>query len=424
MWLYRLILTLLVPPALVLRQAWLALAGRGEPHGLAERLALAPPSPRPPALWLHAASNGELASARSTLRAVLDRHPGAGLVITTNTATGRELAESWRLPGAVARLAPADTPGATRRFLNAARPAALIVVENELWPERLGQCAARGIPVLVLGARMSEKSRRTWSHFPRLAGHVTGAIAWLSAQDADSARRFVALGLPADRLGPVLNLKAAFVPGSTPAALPFPRATTLLAASTHPGEEAIILAAFRAAQARNPALRLILAPRHPRRSAEIARLIAGAGLSFATRSKGETPGPDTAVYLADTMGEMDLWYAGAGMTFVAGSLTDRGGHTPYEPAAHGSAILHGPDVANSAPAYAALHAAGAAVRVAGAGDLAERVLRLADPATQAELAGRARAALGGADASALSPFLSVLDAALSGKPRDVHPART
>ncbi|MCV2868061.1 3-deoxy-D-manno-octulosonic acid transferase [Defluviimonas sp. WL0002] len=424
MWLYRLILALFGPPALLLRAGRLALTGRAEPRGLAERLALSPPRPNGPVLWLHAASNGELASAKATILAILSRHPGLSLVVTTNTATGRTLAESWRLPGLVGRLAPVDTWGATRRFLQAVRPAALIVIENELWPERLVQTAARGIPVFVLGARMSAGSERAWARFPGIARRITDAIAWLSAQDRDSARRFESLGLNKDRLGPVLNLKAAFVPDDAPAALPFPRATTLLAASTHPGEEEVILTAFASAQASNPGLRLILAPRHPRRSAEVVRLIADTGLSFAVRSKGQEPTAQTLIYLADTMGEMDRWYAGAGMTFVAGSLTDRGGHTPYEPAAHGSAILHGPDVTNSAPAYAALQAAGASVQVETARDLAAAIIRLADASIQKEMAEKARDALSAADPASMRPFLAALETALSGKPAaDVHPAR-
>lgn len=422
MWLYRLIVTLFALPALLMRRVALALAGRKEPRGLTERLALAPPRPEGPTIWLHAASNGELASARATVIAILDRHPSATLMVTTNTTTGRALAESWRLPRLIPALAPVDTHFATRRFLGALRPAALIVVENELWPIRLTLAAARAIPVFVLGARMSAKSHRNWSRLPGLSRRVMGAITWLSAQDQDSARRFLDLGLPQPRLGPVLNLKAAFVPQAGALILPWARATTLLAASTHPGEEEVILAAFAAARAENPALRLVLAPRHPRRSAEIARLIQGAGLPFATRSLDEVPQDATPVYLADTMGEMDLWYAGAGMTFVAGSLADRGGHTPYEPAAHGSAILHGPDVANFAPAYAALHAAGAAVRVETAQDLAAAILRLADAEAQAAMAAKAREALSAADPATLAPFFAALDATLAERTRDVHPA--
>ena len=124
------------------------------------------------------------------------------------------------------------------------------------------------------------------------------------------------------------------------------RASTVLAASTHEGEDEAIVQGFAAARATRPDLRLILAPRHPRRGPRIAALLERAGLAHATRSAGEVPGPDSAVYLADTMGEMALWYRLAGITFVGGSLVDAGGHTPFEPAGAGSAILHGPHVGN------------------------------------------------------------------------------
>jgi len=412
---YRLLLALFGPPALLLRQGVLALRGRAEKGGLSQRLALSMPDLPGPTLWLHAASNGELASARTPIRAILDRHPNLRILVTTNTVTGRALAEGWALPRLTARLAPVDTPGAVRRFLAAVRPAACIVVENELWPERLTACAAAGVPVLVIGARLSAGSHRNWRRLPGLARKVTGAITWLSAQDEGSARRFAELGLDPARIAPVLDLKAFIEPTATAPVLPYLRATTVLAASTHPGEEAPILDAFRAALAENLTLRLILAPRHARRGAEVERLLAASGLSFARRSRGQAPEPETQVYLADTMGEMDLWYAAAGITIVAGSFSDRGGHTPYEPAAHGSALIHGPDVANFAGVYARLDTAGGAIRVEGAPDLSAAILTLADPENQADVAGRARAALGTANPTALDPFLAALDASLARK---------
>jgi len=141
-----------------------------------------------------------------------------------------------------------------------------------------------------------------------------------------------------------------------------------------------------------PDLRLILAPRHPKRGDEIAAALSRAGLTFARRSRGDAPG-DSSVYLADTIGEMPLWYDLAGVCFVAGSLTDRGGHTPFEPAAHGQAILHGPDVANFADSYAALRAAGAARQAPTADAIAQALIDLADPALQTDLGARARAVL-------------------------------
>lgn len=372
---------------------------------------LARPADAQHVIWLHGASNGELTAARPLIETVLDRAPGLGLVVTANTATGVALAGGWARPRLIAGLAPYDHARIVSRFLAAVRPAALIVIENEIWPNRFVIAAGRGIPILMLGARMSARSAARWALAPGLARRLMGCISWLAPQDSQSGERFVALGLPADRLGPVLSLKSAAT-ASAAAALPTPRGETLLAASTHDGEEAIVLDAFLGVRDRHPGLRLILAPRHPRRRDAIEAAIRARGLSFATRSRGAEPAADLPVYLADTLGEMGRWYAGAGVSFVGGSLVERGGHTPFEPAAHGSAILHGPHCANFAPAYAALAAAGGAIEVRGSESLIAAILALADPAAQAAQAGRASAALAAfADDAATGAVLTALAAA-------------
>ncbi len=381
---------------------------------LSERLTPpAPPEGQAPLIWLHGASNGELTAARPILDALRRRLPGLRLVITANSVSGRDLTRRWGLPGTEIRLAPHDDPATTARFLDATRPAALIVVENELWPNRLTLAAERGIPVFLLSARLSERSARRWGYVAGLARGLMATITWLAPQDEGSRARFAALGLPAGRMGPVMVLKSAAAATVAVADdLPFAHAQTVLAASTHEGEEEIVLDAFARAHNANPALHLILAPRHPRRRDEVEAAIRASGLAFATRSRGAEPDVATPVYLADTLGEMDRWYAGAGITFVGGSLTDRGGHTPFEPAAHGSAILTGPHVSNATPAYAALFAAEAAVRVEDAATLADAIAALADPARQQAQARRAREALSdfGADA-AIDAFLTALSGA-------------
>ncbi|MBD3765805.1 MAG: 3-deoxy-D-manno-octulosonic acid transferase, partial [Rhodobacterales bacterium] len=191
--------------------------------------------------------------------------------------------------------------------------------------------------------------------------------------------------------------------GSRPpaASAPAPRARTLLAASTHEGEETPILQAFAAARAAGRFDHLILAPRHPARAEAVAALVARTGLGMARRSQGQVPGPDTPVHLADTLGEMPAWYAMAGATLVGGSLVPLGGHTPWEPAAQGSAILHGPHVQNFAAPYAALAAAGGAVAVTA--DTLAAALMAMDSAEQARLARAAQTALaGGADVAGLA----------------------
>ncbi|MBD3734779.1 MAG: 3-deoxy-D-manno-octulosonic acid transferase, partial [Sphingopyxis sp.] len=319
------------------------------------------------------------------------------------TATARAMGEGWANPRIAIRMAPLDHRAALRRFLRRHAPRALIVIENELWPNRMALAARAGLPILVIGARISERSAARWGK-TGLGQKMVAQIAALSAQDAGSESRFVKLGLPPERLLPQANLKTA-ITLERGAPLDWDRSETVLAASTHEGEETLVLRAFAEARTRRLGLRLILAPRHPRRAPEIAALIAKAGLSHTSRSKDEPPAAE--VYLADTMGEMGRWYASAGICFVGGSLVEKGGHTPYEPAGFDSAILHGPHVANFREAYGALDEQGGATLCKDVADLAEQFATLGAP-EQAEMARAARAALGPpADIEALSQ--AVLD---------------
>ena len=386
MTLYRLLMTILMG-LLRLRSGVARLAGRPD-SALAERLsaAVSPPEGDGPLLWVHGASNGELTAARPLLGALLDARP-VRLLITTNSLSARALVAGWGLPRTAVRLAPFDHPLIVGPFLKRARVAALVILENELWPERILRAKAAGLPVLVIGGRLSAGSAKNWARLPRLARRLTAAIDWLSPQDALSRDRFVALGLAPDRLGPILQLKALADGRATlvETGLPFGRADTILAASTHEGEEEIVLAAFAALRETRPAARLILAPRHPQRRDEIEALLVASGQSFATRSRSDRSGPDTAVYLADTLGEMGHWYAMAGATIIGGSFAPKGGHTPWEPARQGSAILHGPEVANFAAPFAALDRAGGALAVTDAVSLANALQGL-DGAAQTRAA--------------------------------------
>ena len=273
----------------------------------------------------------------------------------------------------------------------------MIVIENELWPNRLVACHARNVPVAVVGARISQRSAAIWNRFGRLRRATFGSVSWISPQDSASRDRFAALGVPTSCLGTVLNLKSI-------AELARPdmaeierfaafgeRGLTLFAASTHEGEEEIILGAFAAARRQLPSLRLILAPRHPRRSDAIGALIDAAGLRYARRSLGGYPDADTFVYLADTLGEMALWYRLAGMTFVGGSLVEKGGHTPFEPVRARSVVLHGPHTANFRSTYEELAEAGAARLVKNADEMTAAVLDLADPDRQDQISKAAQA---------------------------------
>ncbi|NHX27134.1 3-deoxy-D-manno-octulosonic acid transferase, partial [Escherichia coli] len=271
---YRLMLCLLAP-ALLIRAA--------RAGGLSQRLGDAPAG-RGPVIWLHAASNGEAMAARPLIEALRAAAPDPAITVTCNTTTGRDLVAGWGLPGVTALLAPLDFRWALRRFMARVRPQALIVIENELWPNRLTMMQAAGKPVIVASARMSQRSARGWQRRRGMAARVMGAITLLSAQDRASQDRFAELGLTPDRIAPVVNLKLTQdIPAADAGAVNrlrplLPRASTVLAASTHEGEDEIILSAFVRARNDRPDLRLVLAPRHPRRGDDLEVMITEGGL--------------------------------------------------------------------------------------------------------------------------------------------------
>lgn len=382
--LIRLLLPL-VPWAMLLVAVWRRVTGTEPPEALAERLGRVP-APTGPTLWLHGASNGELASARWLIEALLAQRLTLHVLVTCNTLTARTMVQAWQIPRVTAAFAPLDLGWPLSRLLAAWHPQALLTVEGEIYPRRFKACAAAGIPIVLIGARMSERSFRGWVELQPVMTKALALVKMASAQDDASEQRLKKLGLPARVTGDICDLKAVAI-----SLLPTPdlpprdtRATCLLAASTHEGEEEIVLTAF---AAQSQFTHLILAPRHPRRGDAVASLVQARGLAFARRSLGQMPG-NHPIFLADTMGEMDLWYACSGATFVGGSFAPRGGHTPWEPARFASAILHGPDLANFAKSYAALDGAGGALGLADPQDLAAALTGL-DGARQQAMADAA-----------------------------------
>lgn len=380
--LYRLLASLFA--LITLLQA----ARNGGRAAILARLHVADPAPGPH-VWLHGASNGELASARPVLEALVEARPDLHWLITANTPTGVALAQGWALPRTSVRPAPLDLAGTTRRTCRNWTIRAHVTLESELWPNRILLCPG---PVIGLGTRLSEGSARTWRRFPRLARRLLTRLDLVVPQDPGTARRLLDLGLSKEVLGPVIDLKAFYSPPPPAEAPAFDRAHTWLAASTHEGEEAAVLDAHAALLTQDPGLRLILAPRHPARAEDIAAQIRARGLTLTRRSLAQDP-EGAQVYLADTMGEMALWYARAGRVFIGGTLTDRGGHTPYEPAAFGAALLHGPDMRNFTTAAERLAQAGASVTIRDEAALAEALRALSDAAAQAQAGAAARTAL-------------------------------
>jgi len=314
------------------------------------------------------------------IAALRGRAPGLHCLVTTGTvAAARVVAE--RLPdGCIHQYAPVDTAGVVRCFLDHWRPDLALWVESEFWPRLMVETARRSVPMMLLNARISERSARRWDHVPGMAAALVRLFAAIAAQDAPSAARLAAMGADPARVAVTGNLKAKIdPPACDPDALAALRARlegrpVWLAVSTHAPEELAVAEAHRAAGL--PGLLTILAPRHPERGGEIAALLAGQRLAVARRTQGGLPGPGTDVWIADTLGEAGLWFRLAPVSFVGGSLAPRGGHNPFEAAALGSAILHGPSTGNFAPAYTALDAAGGAERVNDGRALGNAVARL------------------------------------------------
>lgn len=401
-------------PWLARRDRARLLSQGADPARVAERLGHGR-APRPPGrlVWLHAVSVGETQSILPLARRLLDR--GIGVLVTTTTATGQAIAEA-RLPeGAHCQFGPLDRRRAVERFLDHWRPDLAVFVESEIWPHHLRRLAARGIPAALVNARLSERSRSRWQARPATARALFGSLAMALATDAPTAEALRAFGVPDVRV--TGSTKASATPQPVdPETLAALRAAlggrpVWLAASTHPGEEAIALDAHARLLRDRPDLLLILAPRHPDRGAEVARLVAARGYPVPARSKGGWPGPDHPVYLADTLGEMGLWYAVAQAAFLGGSFLDKGGHNPLEAAAAGVPLVTGPDRANAAEAYAALAAAGA-VREATPDTLAEEIARLLAPETRAAASDAARRTA----ASLPDPLDTVEEALLSRLP--------
>lgn len=368
------------------------------------------PRPEGALVWFHAASVGESLSLLGLITQLRAARPDVGVLVTTVTVTAARMLEASLPAGALHQFAPCDTRPATRAFLAHWRPDLAVWTESELWPRLMADTRATGAPMLLINARVSGRSLRRWQAWPRTAGALLQGFDKILAQEAATARAMTALGVT--RIGVSGSMKQELAPPAADAAVLDGLRAVLaggrvwLAASTHPGEEAVALAAHRAA---NEDL-LVLVPRHPSRGPEVADMARAAGLVTARRGAGERLGPQTQVYVADTLGEMGLWYRLCGRAFVGGSIADMGGHNPYEPAALGSAILAGPQVWNFAEAYDRLAEAGGLFPVTGADDLAEGLRLLAGPrgAEQAAAARHALAPRTGATQMALAEIIARL----------------
>lgn len=370
--------------------------GKEDPARIAERRGVAGlPRPAGRLVWLHAASVGESVALLPLVERLRADRPDLAVLVTTGTVTSAATM-ARRLPaGAVHQYVPVDRPAWVRRFLAHWRPDVGIWVESDLWPALVTEARAAGVRLALVDARMSEAAFRRWRRAGRLARPLFAPFERVLASSPAQAGRFTALGCGDVRF--VGNLKAAGAPPPVDAAAAAALARAIagrpvwLAANTHPGEDPVVLDAHRRLAAQHPDILTVIAPRHPGRGEAIAGLAAAGGLQAARRSLGTLPGPATAVYVADTLGEMGALYAAAPVTFLAGSLVAVGGHNPIEPAHAGTALLLGPLMPNNRDAADALVAAGGARRVADAGSIAAAVAELlADPPAAQAMAAAAR----------------------------------
>lgn len=360
--------------------------------------------------WLHGASVGEVVSLLPVVERLVAR--GLSVLVTSGTNTSAQLLAKRLPPGAFHQFMPLDIPSYQRRFLDHWRPDIALIVESELWPNMLRQAALRDIPLILVNARMSERSFRRWRRFPKAAAALLGQFDLCLAQSQGDAQRLGELG--ALRVSVAGNLK--FDVPALPADL-----TTLaamsglvagrpvwIAASTHPGEEEIAVEVHARLFERMPNLLTIIMPRHVERGAQIAQIAAADGFLATRRALGEAPERQVSIYVADTMGEAGLFYRLAPIAFVGGTLAPVGGHNPIEPAKLGTAILHGPHVHNATDIYAVLDAASAALPVGDGEELAVALGELlVDPARTRAMARAASATVDGLGGAVQRTLLAV-----------------
>lgn len=394
-------------------------AGKEDPTRLGERMGR-PGLPRPPGrlLWIHAASVGESLSVLPLIERLLLDDRAAHVLLTTGTVTSARMMAT-RLPErALHQYVPVDAPAAVAGFLDHWHPDAAIWVESEFWPNLIRETDRRRIPMALVNARMSERSFRRWKLLPGTIGELLSAFRICVAQSPGDAGRLGSLG--AHNVACHGNLKDSapplrFEPRELYALTQaIGRRPVWLAASTHPGEERLVAKAHRRVRERLPGLLTILIPRHPQRGAELAEEFDGSGLVLARRSLDAPITAETDIYLADTLGEMGLFYSAVPLTFVGGSLVPHGGQNPLEPARLDCAILLGPHTFNFAEQAAGLTAAGGARLVSDVDALAEAVADLLqNPQAMAAMA-RAAAGVASSGRQALDAVVASLKPLLNG----------
>lgn len=342
-----------------------------------ERLGFFRGPERQRAIWLHSVSVGETLAAAPLVRQIQQAFPEIPMVITTMTPTGSQRVRVLFGDSVFHVYVPYDLPGAIHRFLDRVQPRLVLIMETELWPNLVHGCYQKGVPLMVVNARLSERSAKGYARFPALVRDMLGKIDLIAAQTAGDGERLVRLGLPQDRLAVTGSIKFDIdVPEPIPEQAKGLRGQwgtrpVWVAASTHQGEDELVLAAHQQLLQHYPELLLLLVPRHPERFDQVAKLCQSSGLPTVRRSADEPVGQQHRVMLIDTMGELLLFYAASDVAFVGGTLVEQGGHNFLEPAALGVPIISGPHCFNFTEISRMLCAAGAMQMIRSGEQLAE-----------------------------------------------------
>lgn len=353
---------------------------------IGERFSYGMPKLQPGGIWVHAVSVGESIAAAPMIRALLQRYPQLPITVTCMTPTGSERIQALfaNEPRIQHCYLPYDLPCAAARFLDRVQPKLAVIMETELWPNHIHQCAKRGIPVALANGRLSERSARGYGRFSKLTAPMLAEMSLFAVQTKAEAQRFHDLGARPETvevtgsikfdltIDPQLLQRAAELRGQWQAQ----ERPVWIAASTHEGEDEVVLNAHRRLLANHPDALLILVPRHPERFNSVFELCQREGFATVRRSTGANVDAQTSVLLGDTMGELLFLYALADSAFVGGSLVPNGGHNLLEPAALAKPVISGPHLFNFLDIAAQLREAGALAEVDDAEGLAVEVQRL------------------------------------------------
>ncbi|MFW5450544.1 MAG: lipid IV(A) 3-deoxy-D-manno-octulosonic acid transferase [Methylophagaceae bacterium] len=384
-------------PLIILRLIWRGFRSPAYWRRWSERFGSSPILPeKTPVIWIHAVSVGEVEACRPLVKALQLEFPEHTLLITTMTPTGSDRVKLLFADSVTHCYLPYDYPFAIKRFLDRSHPEFGIIMETEIWPNLLFTCHHHKVPLVLANARLSERSAKGYARFPKFIKNTLNDLHLIAAQGQQDRQRFQQLGADINKVHAIGNLKYEI---SLPASLNEQAAAmrhiwdsnrpVWVAASTHEGEDEIILNASRQVRALFPELLLIIVPRHPERFDRVTSLTQRAGFKTLRRSEHQPCPSDIQVLVVDSMGELPLFYAACDVAFVGGSLVPHGGHNLLEPAALGRAIITGPHYFNFNEITQQFLEAGAAIQVTDSQELAETVTTLLQSAQQRAQMGEA-----------------------------------